>query len=136
MAENKTNNQLVNKEQYYSLLAKQTDIYTNMVAGTMEKIQIEYSYPNNQTLSQYPEVVLLNNGYSFLKVFKDEKGNYTLTKKDDLPIKVRLGLMPQDMLTPIGLKMPESLKLTLGDLLIPSKEEGTMTLSEEDKAKH
>ncbi len=103
---------------------------------TVSKIMPEYVYPSNMTLAQKPEVVLLNNGYSLLKVFKDEGGNYTLTKKDDLPIKVRLGLMPQDMLTPIGLKMPESLKLTLGDLLIPSKEETSLALNEEDKRKY
>jgi hypothetical protein len=102
---------------------------------TVEKIEMEYSYPENKSLKNLPEVILLNNGYSFLKVFKDEKGNYTLTKKDDLPIKVRLGLMPQDMLTPMGLKMPESLKLTLGDLLIPSKEETSLALKGDDKTK-
>ena len=102
---------------------------------SVEELKIEYTYPENKTLKEKPEVVLLNNGYSFLKVFKDEKGNYTLTKKDDLPIKVRLGLMPQDMLTPMGLKMPESLKLTLGDLLIPSKEETSLALKEEEKEK-
>ena len=102
---------------------------------TVDSIQIEYTYPANKKLSQLPEVVLLNNGYSLLKVFKDESGNYTLTKKDDLPIKVRLGLMPQDMLTPAGLKMPESLTLTLGDLLIPSKEETSLVLKDEDKAR-
>ena len=103
---------------------------------TVDKISVEYSYPQ-KPLSAYPEVVLLNNGYSLLKVFKDKDGNYTLTKKDDLPIKVRLGLMPQDMLTPAGLKIPESLKLTLGDLLIPSKDENTLALnpSEKEKAK-
>ncbi len=97
---------------------------------TVNSISIEYAYPQ-KPLNQYPEVVLLNNGYSLLKVFKDEKGNYSLTKKDDLPIKVRLGLMPQDMLTPPGLKMPESLKLTLGDLLIPSKEDTSLALNDE-----
>ena len=98
----------------------------------VDEIKVEYIYPSNKTLKELPEVVLLNNGYSLLKVFKDEKGNYTLTQKDDLPIKVRLGLMPQDMLTPIGLKMPESLKLTLGDLLIPSKEEGSLALKDNE----
>ncbi len=102
---------------------------------TVDSIQIDYTYPEKKTLSALPEVVLFNNGYSLLKVFKDEKGNYTLTKKDDLPIKVRLGLMPQDMLTPVGLKMPESLKLTLGDLLIPSKEDGSLVLKDRDKEK-
>ncbi len=99
----------------------------------VEKIQIEYTYPAGMTFKQQPEVVLLNNGYAFLKVFKDSKGDYTLTKKDDLPIKIRLGLMPQDMLTPIGLKMPESLKLTLGDLLIPSKDESALTRLDENQ---
>ena len=102
---------------------------------TVPVIQAEYTYPANTKLNGLPEVVLLNNGYSLLKVFKDEKGNYTLTKKDDLPVKVRLGLMPQDMLTPAGLKMPESLTLTLGDLLIPSKEETSLVLKDSDKSK-
>ena len=103
---------------------------------TVEKIEIEYTHPSNKNLKNLPEVVLLNNGYSFLKVFKDSKGDYCLTKKDDLPIKVRLGLMPQDMLTPVGLKMPDSLKLTLGDLLIPSKEEKSLAYSmDENKQK-
>ena len=101
----------------------------------VETIKIEYTYPNNKALKDLPEVVLLNNGYSLLKVIKDKEGNYTLTKQDELPIKVRLGLMPQDMLTPVGLKMPDSLKLTLGDLLIPTKEETTLTLKKEEKEK-
>ncbi len=101
---------------------------------TVDKILVEYSYPE-KSLNSLPEVVLLNNGYSLLKVFKDKDGNYTLTKKDDLPVKVRLGLMPQDMLTPVGLKIPESLKLTLGDLLIPSKGDHTLTLNDSDKEK-
>lgn len=99
---------------------------------TVDEIKVEYVYPAGKTLKDLPEVVLLNNGYSLLKVFKDNKGNYSLTQKDDLPIKVRLGLMPQDMLTPVGLKMPESLKLTLGDLLIPSKEENSLVLKDEN----
>ena len=100
---------------------------------TVDKISIEYTYPEKMNLAQLPEVVLLNNGYSLLKVIKDNKDNYTLTKKDDLPLKVRLGLMPQDMLTPVGLIMPESLKLTLGDLLIPSKDESSLVLKGEEK---
>ncbi len=102
----------------------------------VDDIKIEYTYPQGATLRQKPEVVLLNNGYSLLKVFKDKSGNYSLTKQDNLPIKVRLGLMPQDMLTPIGLKMPESLKLTLGNLLIPSKDETSLTRLDETQDKN
>lgn len=102
---------------------------------TVNAIALEYTYPANLSFAKLPEVVLLNNGYSFLKVVRDKNGNYTLTKKDDLPLKVRLGLMPQDMLTPVGLLMPESLKLTLGDLLIPSKEESSLALKKDEKEK-
>jgi len=101
----------------------------------VDSLAIEYTYPEKTTFKNLPEVILLNNGYSLLKVTKDANGNYNLTKKDDLPLKVRLGLMPQDMLTPAGLIMPESLKLTLGDLLIPSKEEGSLALNSQEKEK-
>ena len=102
---------------------------------TVDVIKVDYTYPASKTFKDLPEVILLNNGYSFLKVTKDAKGNYTLTKKDDLPIKVRIGLMPQDLLTPVGLKIPESLKLTLGDILIPTKEDNSLALDEKEKAK-
>lgn len=127
------------KQRFDSVVTLNNDIMYIPLYPPSEKdvnsIQIEYTYPSNKKLNQLPEVVLLNNGYSLLKVFKDESGNYTLTKKDDLPVKVRLGIMPQDLLTPVGLKMPESLTLTLGDILIPSKEETSLVLKDEEKTK-
>lgn len=124
------------KQRFDSVITLKNDImYIPLyppAANDVDEIRVEYVYPSSLSLSKLPEVILFNNGYSLLKVFKDETGNYTLTKKDDLPIKVRLGLMPQDMLTPIGLKMPESLKLTLGDLLIPSKDETSLAKLDND----
>lgn len=128
------------KQRFDSVITLNNDIMYIPLYPPSEKdvdsIQIEYSYPSGKKLNQLPEVVLLNNGYSLLKVFKDETGSYTLTKKDDLPVKVRLGIMPQDLLTPVGLKMPESLTLTLGDILIPSKEETSLVLKDDEKSKN
>ena len=125
------------KQRFDSVITLKNDImYIPLyppALNEVDKIGIDYTYPIGATLKQLPEVVLLNNGYSLLKVFKDKEGNYSLTKKDDLPIKVRLGLMPQDMLTPIGLKVPESLKLTLGDILIPSKDEHNLARLDENQ---
>lgn len=87
----------------------------------VESLTINYTYPNKQTLKQKPEVVVFNNNFALLKIFKDSKGNYTITKKEDLPQEVKLGVMPQDMLVPTGLKVPESLKLIMGDLVIPNR---------------
>ena len=61
-------------------------------------------------------------------MFKDKNGDYTLTSYEDFPMKVKLGVMPQDMLVPPGLKMPENLKLVLGDLIIPSKNDNLISI--------
>ncbi len=102
---------------------------TNAV-GTLK---IEYTYPAGKTLKDKPEIVVFNNNFVLLKLFKDKNGDYTLTSYEDFPMKVKLGVMPQDMLVPPGLKMPENLKLVLGDLIIPSKEEGNLIYLNKDK---
>lgn len=89
--------------------------------ATVDNIKIDYTYPSNQTLKQKPEVVILNNNYVLMKIFKDKKGNFTITKNENLPNKVKLGVMPQDMLVPTGFKIPESMKIIMGDLLIPNR---------------
>ena len=89
--------------------------------SSADTISVEYTYHAKQTLKQKPEVIIFNNNFVLLKIFKDSKGNFTITKKEDLPEKVKLGVMPQDMLGPTGLKVPESLKLIMGDLVIPNR---------------
>ena len=87
----------------------------------VQKIALDYTYPKTSSIKSLPEVFILNNNYVFMKVFKDNKGNYTITKNENLPDKVRLGVMPQDMLVPTGLIVPESLKIVMGDLVIPKR---------------
>jgi len=101
----------------------------------VEKIEITYTYPESlKKLNQRPEVVIFNNNFVLLKVFKDKSGNYTITKNDQLPVKVKLGVMPQDMLVPPGLMIPENLRLILGDLVVPSPEEVSLKVPQnEDK---
>ncbi len=100
----------------------------------VDKIEVEYTYPKGKTLSQLPEIITFNNNFALLKIFKDSKGEYTLTNYEEFPMKIKLGLLPQDMLVPVGLKVNDSLKLILGDLLIPSKGEGNLVyLHDDDK---
>ena len=87
----------------------------------VEKISLTYTYPKTSSVKSLPEVFILNNNYVFMKIFKDGKGNYTITKNENLPDKVKLGVMPQDMLVPTGLYVPESLKIIMGDLVIPKR---------------
>ena len=87
----------------------------------VQNIAVDYTYPKSSSIKSLPEVFILNNNYVFMKIFKDNKGNYSLTKNENLPDKVKLGVMPQDMLVPTGLKVPESLKIIMGNLVIPSR---------------
>lgn len=107
-------------------------LYPAMKAETGEIMQ-EYSYPSNMKLKALPEVAIFNNNFVLLKVFKDKGGNYTLTKNENLPMKVRMGVMPQDMLVPVGLTVPTSLKVVLGDLEVPQKTDGSIALDGDDK---
>lgn len=86
-----------------------------------EDIKLEYTYPQNKSLKALPEVAIFNNNFVLMKVYRDKTGNFTITKNENLPEKVKLGVMPQDMLVPTGLKVPESLKIIMGNLLIPNK---------------
>lgn len=87
----------------------------------VNKITLDYTYPKVSSIKSLPEVFILNNNYVFMKIFKDSKGNYTVTKNENLPSTVKLGVMPQDMLVPTGLKIPESMKVIMGDLAIPMR---------------
>lgn len=97
----------------------------------VEQIKVEYTYPKDKSLKTLPEVVIFNDNFVLLKLFKDKDGAYKVTQNEDLPLKVRLGVMPQDMLVPPGLKIPDSLSLILGDLVIPSISDSTMIVSKD-----
>ena len=100
----------------------------------VEKIEIIYTYPSStKTLAQRPEVVIFNNNYVLLKLFKNKAGKYSITSNEDLPVKVKLGVMPQDMLVPPGLVVPENLRLILGDLHIPSPEDVSIKVENSEK---
>lgn len=96
-------------------------LYPAQNAEENKAIQVEYTYPAGKSLASKPEVIIFNNNYVLLKLMKDKNGNFSITKNEDLPLKVKLGVMPQDMLVPVGLEVPESMKLILGDLVIPQK---------------
>lgn len=98
-----------------------------------KSISVEYTYPTGRSLASKPDVIIFNNNYVLLKLLKDKNGNFSITKNEDLPLKVKLGVMPQDMLVPVGLQVPESLKLILGNLVIPEKGDNLITASTDAK---
>ena len=74
-----------------------------------DKLEIKTTYPANKTLASKPNVVIFNNDFVLLKVLTDTHGNKTVYKMANPPVELRSGLLPQDMLVPKGLIIPEIL---------------------------
>jgi len=58
-----------------------------------------------------------------MKLLTDGKGHRTVLHQTEPPLQVRTGLLPQDMLVPSGLIIPENIKGIIGNLKIDTKNE-------------
>lgn len=85
---------------------------------TPETLSIKETVPASKTLASKPNIVIFNNDFVLLKVMTDTKGNRTVYKMANPPLEVRTGLLPQDLLVPNGLVIPENLKSIIGNLQI------------------
>lgn len=95
----------------------------------IKKLKIKESIPANKDLSQKPDVIIFNNDFVLLKVIIKENGNKTVLHMATPPLQVRTGLLPQDMLVPSGLILPENLKGIIGNLNIDVKKEDIIKLN-------
>ena len=98
----------------------------------VSKIQIKESYPANQDLKQEPDVVIFNNDFVLMKVLTDGEGHRTVLHMPNPPLQVRTGLLPQDMLVPGGLIIPENIKGIIGNLKIDTKNEDMIRVENSD----
>lgn len=80
--------------------------------------KVVLTYPSSKKLSQLPDVVVFDSDFALLKVIKNSNGQITLTDTKNIPLTVKTGIFPQDMLVPPGLVVPEELKIMMGDLSI------------------
>lgn len=85
-----------------------------------ENLEVKKTIPANSSLESKPDVVIFNNDFVLLKVIKDKNGNKTIFSMANPPDEIRTGLLPQDMLVPNGLIIPENLKSIAGNLNIVS----------------
>lgn len=84
----------------------------------LDKLSIKQTYPTGKTMASKPNIVIFNNDFVLLKVLTDTHGNKTIYKMANPPLELRTGLLPQDMLVPKGLVIPENLKSIVGNLQI------------------
>lgn len=82
-------------------------------------VEVRDTIPSNKTISDKPDIVILNNDFALLKILTDSKGRKTVLYMKDPPIEVRTGLLPQDLLVPTGLIIPDNIKGIIGNLQIP-----------------
>lgn len=91
------------------------------------EFKIKSTYPSGKTLAQKPDVVIFSNDYVLMKVLVDSKGNKSLAKLSEIPTELRTGLLPQDMLVPTNLSIPQNLKNIIGNLEIPTSKDSIVT---------
>jgi len=93
-------------------------VYLPLFPASMKKnleAEIVETYPAGETLSNRPDVVIFNNDFVLLKVLHQD-GKKTVKKFDKPPVVVKTGILPQDMLVPSGLIIPENIKGIIGNL--------------------
>lgn len=98
---------LPDKTMYLPIFPAKTDDIANLT--------IKSSYPRNMTMKQKPDMIILNNNFALLKVI-NTNGKKTVINMIDPPQELQSGLLPQDILLPKGLVIPESLKGIIGNV--------------------
>lgn len=88
----------------------------------IETVDVMQTIPAGQAFSQKPDMILFNNNLALLKIIHKPGKAPTFVCSPDMPLKVKLGVLPQDLIVPRGLELPVDLKVILGDLKIPLKE--------------
>lgn len=67
-----------------------------------------------------PDLIVFSNNLSLLRVITNKDGEKTILSGTQVPLRVKLGLLPQDMIVPEGLVIPSDMTSIVGDLVIPS----------------
>lgn len=98
----------------------------------IKEICVKESIPSNKELVNKPDVIIFNNDFVLLKVLSDNSGKRTVLHMTNPPLQVRTGLLPQDMLVPSGLVIPENLKGIIGNLKIDTKNEDIIKLTSKE----
>lgn len=95
----------------------------------VKQISIKETFPAGMDLNKKPDVVIFNNDFVLMKVLTDSEGKKTVLKMATPPLQVRTGLLPQDMLVPSGLVLPENIKGIIGNLKIDTKGEDVIKVN-------
>ena len=96
-------------------------LYPSLFSDIRE-LKVKESFPAKKELSDKPDIIIFNNDFVLMKVLTDSEGRKTVLHQPSPPLQVRTGLLPQDMLVPSGLIIPENIKGIIGNLKIDTKQ--------------
>lgn len=82
---------------------------------------VALTFPAKKSIKDEPPLILFDNNFSMLKILKSQTHNPTVIFYSEMPLCVKRGLLPQDLLVPENLVFPEELQILLGDLAIPTE---------------
>ena len=85
----------------------------------VNELNIVKTYPENKTMDELPDMILFNNNYALLKVIKTGEGTVSVREIPNLPVEIKTGTLPQDIIVPKGLVLSESYAGILGDVKVP-----------------
>lgn len=95
----------------------------------IKTLEVKESFPASKELNQKPDIIIFNNDFVMMKVLSDGEGHKTVLRLQNPPLQVRTGLLPQDMLVPSGLILPENIKGVIGNLKIDTQNEDIIKLT-------
>ena len=98
----------------------------------IKSLSIKETYPAGLTIHQRPDIIIFNNDFVLMRVLTDGEGHRTVLHQTNPPLQVRTGLLPQDMLVPSGLIIPENIKGIIGNLKIDTKSEDLIRVNNDE----
>lgn len=99
----------------------------------VETVEISSVYPAGETMKNKPELVILNNRYSLLKVI-NINGRKTVINMAEVPEELQSALLPQDIMLPKGLIIPKSLEGIIGDIDVTVTEDTGLRINNKKSA--
>ena len=85
----------------------------------VEKLNVVKTYPENQSMDNLPDMVLFNNNYALLKVIRTGENTQTVREIPNLPVEIKTGTLPQDIVVPRGFVLSDTYAGILGDVKVP-----------------
>jgi len=83
-------------------------------------VAIKTAIPATNDFATKPDIVVFDSNFALLKLKPAESGGISILITQNYPMEIKTGMLPQDLIVPHGLILPEELSGILGDLDIPT----------------